>query len=89
MKFVYILTECTYYFNAKTVRSYGLALVEDNTEDVVVLESFSSLSSSLDEMIAFVQKCNTCNLHPIHLPSAIEDFLIGNCSFPSCIADSF
>ena len=75
MECTYILIRNTYEMEKNTRNSFGIAVVEEENDVAIVLESFSDLSSDVTKVEQLVRICNELGLDPIHLSEVVQDFL--------------
>lgn len=75
MDYKYIVV-CSNYLNGSRTRiAYGLAVVDCNEDDTIILKSYPDLSGDYAAVEKLAISCNEYELDIIHLDDIIEDFL--------------
>jgi len=73
----YIIIQQEYGEEALRKTDYGIAAVTEEDGCVVVLQSFTAVTSDKPRIRKLVHLCNELELDIIHLEEVIDDFLTG------------
>lgn len=75
MPYKYVVTQNSYLIGKRTIVNYGISLVEEERDNMVVLISIANLSPRVEPVERLVLFCNHLQLDPIHIHDVISDFL--------------
>ena len=72
MKYRYALLKTTF----DSIESFGIAVVCDCDYGAILIDTYSDISFDRERIVTLIEKFNSEDLDPIHLPYVVEDFLI-------------